>query len=313
LSPIQAENFAAMLDALRARPHEHWIRQVDFGVGDQVWKLIIHAVALSGSQGIRAFLAVIEDITELEKMQRLAAWREVARRIAHEIKNPLTPIKLSAQRLGRRFGKKLDDPVFGQCTDLIVRQVERMQHMVEEFSSFAKLPETRLLPGDPGPLLAEVVTMFRTSHGGYDWRLEAGHLPRIAMDAEALHRALFNICANAADALAEKSAHAPDGWKGCVCLNACEDPERHGLRLTVEDNGPGLTPEERDRVFEPYYSRKQGGTGLGLAIVHSIVRDHRGEINASASASGGLALTLVFPPYSASQRLDGNEAETVPS
>jgi two-component system nitrogen regulation sensor histidine kinase NtrY len=277
---------------------------VDFGVGDQVWKLIIHAVALSDPQGIRAFLAVIEDITELEQMQRLAAWREVARRIAHEIKNPLTPIKLSAQRLAKRFGKKLDDPVFGQCTELIVRQVERMQTMVEEFSSFAKLPETRLLPGDPGPLLEEVMTMFRTSHGRYDWRLESGSLPRIAMDAEALHRALFNMCANAADALAEKSTNAPEDWKGCVRLNACEDPERHGLRLTVEDNGPGLTPEERERVFEPYYSRKQGGTGLGLAIVHSIVEEHRGEISASTSASGGLALTLVFPPYSASQRLD---------
>ena len=309
LPPIYAENFTAMLEALRARPHEHWIRQVDFGVGEQNWKLIIHAVALSDPEGIQAYLAVIEDITELEKMQRLAAWREVARRIAHEIKNPLTPIKLSAQRLAKRFGKGFDDPVFGQCTDLIVRQVERMQDMVEEFSSFAKLPETRLLPGDPGQLLEEVVTMFRTSHGQYDWELDTDSLPRIAMDAEALHRALFNICANAAEALAEKSAATPAGWKGHVRLSACQDPERHGLRLTIEDNGPGLTPKERERLFEPYYSRKKGGTGLGLAIVHSIVKDHRGEINAAASSSGGMTFTFVFPPYAASQKLNAAKKE----
>lgn len=104
-----------------------------------------------GLGGIRAYVIVVEDITELEKMQRMAAWREVAKRIAHEIKNPLTPIKLSAQRLDRKFGKQIEDPAFGQCTDLIVKQVERLQEMVQEFSSFAKLPEVQLSPDDVAP------------------------------------------------------------------------------------------------------------------------------------------------------------------
>ena len=102
---------------------------------------------LPAQGGIRAYVVVVEDITELEKMQRMAAWREVARRIAHEIKNPLTPIKLSAQRLDRKFGKAVSDPAFGQCTELIVKQVERLQEMVQEFSAFAKLPEVQLAPG----------------------------------------------------------------------------------------------------------------------------------------------------------------------
>ncbi len=305
LPQMYAEDLTAMLDTLRARPDEHWVRQVDFSLGERAWKLVIHAVALKGPNGIRAFLAVIEDITELEKMQRMAAWRDVARRIAHEIKNPLTPIKLSAERLKRRFGRAVDDPVFGQCTDLIVRQVERMQNMVQEFSSFAKLPEISLTPNDLGPLLEETVALFRTSHGRYAWDLHfETALPPIAMDSEALHRALVNIFTNAADALAFQAESVPGDWKGRVSVLAYHDRAADSVVVRIEDNGPGLSAEERERIFEPYFSQKPGGTGLGLAIVRSIVTEHRGLVAASSVPGGGTAFTLTFPVYTATHLVE---------
>ena len=296
LPSMHAEDFSAMIKALRAKPDEHWFRQTDVTIGSRTWKLVINAVALQGPNGIRAFLAVIEDITELEKMQRMAAWREVARRIAHEIKNPLTPIKLSAERLERRFGQSIDDPVFVQCTELIVRQVERMQAMVQEFSSFAKLPEITLIPNDIAPLLKEVLALFRTSHGRYRWELHSeAPLPLIAMDSEALHRVLMNLFTNAADALAVKNESAPKGWQGLIRVHVRYDKAAETLTVTVEDNGPGLPEDEHKQIFEPYYSNKPGGTGLGLAIVRSIIAEHRGSVTASASPDGGMAFILTFP------------------
>lgn len=296
LPSSHAALFCSMLATLREHPEQNWQRQEDLVMGDRLWKLIIHAIALSGPGGIRAYVVVIEDITELEKMQRMAAWREVARRIAHEIKNPLTPIKLSAQRLDRKFGTLVGDPVFGQCTELIVKQVERLQEMVQAFSSFAKLPEVQLLPGDVSPLLKELVTLFRNSHSTLDWELRLPDtLPRIAMDQDALHRALLNIFTNAAEAL----AILPPEAEHKVRITAVYDKGRESLRILVSDTGPGLTPDERERMFEPYFSRKKGGTGLGLAIVKSIIADHRGTIRAVSAQGGGTAIVLDFPVFQA--------------
>lgn len=286
--------FVSMLETLRDHPEQNWQRQEDFLLGDRSWKLILHAIALVGPGGIRAYVVVVEDITELEKMQRMAAWREVARRIAHEIKNPLTPIKLSAQRLDRKFGKALSDPAFGQCTELIVKQVERLQEMVQEFSAFAKLPEVQLGPGDVAPLLQELVTLFKTSHSSIEWDLHLPErLPSIAMDAGALHRALLNIFTNAAEALETLPPEKPKR----VRITAVHDRGRSSLRLIVSDNGPGLMHEERERMFEPYFSRKKGGTGLGLAIVKSIVSDHRGTIRAVGAEGNGTSMVLEFPLF----------------
>ena len=287
-----AEVFVSMLETLRQHPEQNWKRQEDFLLGDRSWKLILHAIALAGPGGIRAYVIVVEDITELEKMQRMAAWREVARRIAHEIKNPLTPIKLSAQRLDKKFGKQIEDPAFGQCTDLIVKQVERLQAMVQEFSAFAKLPEVQLAPGNVAPILDELVALFRASHGNISWELNLPErLPEIALDAAAMHRALLNIFTNAAEALDTQSSDHPKR----VRITAVHDHGRESLRLIISDTGPGLSPEERERMFEPYFSRKKGGTGLGLSIVKSVVADHRGTIRAVSAQGGGTSMVLEFP------------------
>lgn len=299
-----AELLRSMYDHLRRHPDHAWRHGVEFVRRGRHWKLQVHAVALSGlldSNAAKAspgsVVAVIEDITELARMQRIAAWREVAKRIAHEIKNPLTPIKLSAQRLERKFGPTTTDPAFAQCTGLIVREVERMQRMVSEFSSFASLPEVTLAPGSLEPLLDEMITLFRSSHSRIRWELDvAGPLPDVRLDPEAMHRALLNILGNAVEALgAQTPDDAGNDRQGKVVVRAFRGSSAGSVVVEVEDNGPGLADEDVARMFEPYFSRKQEGTGLGLAIVRSIIQEHNATISAGSAPDGGTVIRMEFP------------------
>lgn len=286
--------FAELLKEVELRPGHTpdtpWKRQLDLRLGNQDLKLLASIVGLTAGDGLPAGLvAVFEDVTELEKMQRMAAWREVARRIAHEIKNPLTPIKLSAQRLERKFAAGVNDPAFGQCTGLIVQQVEYLQQMVSEFSAFAKLPESQLVPGFLAPLLEEVVALFQHSHSHISWTMEfQSTIPQMRFDHEALRRGLINVLTNAVEAL--EGQVKPE-----VRVTTVHDKRRGHVRIEVQDNGPGLSPEERARIFEPYYSRKKSGTGLGLTILKSIVSDHRGYVRALPAPQGGAILAIELP------------------
>ena len=290
IGPEYSGILGLMLAQLHANPDVKWQDQITIPRDDREWKFLVTVAGLSDARGVyQGLVAVLEDITEMEKMQRVAAWREVARRIAHEIKNPLTPIKLSAQRLQRKFGAKADDPSFGQCTELIVNQVEHLQQMVEEFSAFAKLPEVELKTGDLKLVLEEQVGLFRTSHSGIAWELDCPEsLPQIAMDAGALSRAFMNILTNAGEALAGRE-------NGKVSVSAVYNPAEHAIIIEVADNGPGLSAEELFRIFEPYFSRKKGGTGLGLTIVKSIITDHRGYIRVGPRPGGGTVFSIELP------------------
>ena len=295
IEDFMPENHARMAkdvrERFRARRDTRSQHSITLTIDGEERRLMINVVGFSTEGVYRGSVAVFEDITELERMQRMAAWREVARRIAHEIKNPLTPIKLSAQRIARKFSGQVNDPVFSQSTELIVRQVEHLQSMVQEFSAFAKLPEVNPQPGRLEPLLLTVTDIFRNSHSGIEWRLEISQeLPELPMDAEAMHRAFMNILGNAAEALT--SAGTPDP---CVHISVMLNPHLNIVRIDVADNGPGLTEEEKSRLFEPYFSRKKGGTGLGLTIVKSIVADHRGYVRALPNEGGGAVLTMELP------------------
>lgn len=279
-----------MYEQFKHRPLSTWQRQINMHLFGQERRLLVSAAGLITPEGEnRGFVAVFEDVSEMERMQRMAAWREVARRIAHEIKNPLTPIKLSAQRLQRKFGGEVDDPAFAQSTELIVRQVESLQDMVQEFSAFAKLPEVDPKPGDITPVLAELMDLFRNSHSKILWSLEMpDSIPILPMDKKALRRAFLNIMSNAAEALdAVPTPH--------VRVSAAVHTERAVLRLRFTDNGPGLSEDERSRLFEPYFSRKKGGTGLGLTIVRSIISDHKGYVRAEKGPDGGAAIVVELP------------------
>ncbi len=282
--------FSEMREALSANPASLWSRQIDVPLRTQELKLFVNIVNLNPAQGPAAGLvAVLEDVTELEKMQRMAAWREVARRIAHEIKNPLTPIKLSAQRLERKFAAVVNDAAFTQCTGLIVGQVEHLQRMVSEFSAFAKLPELVLRHDTLAPLLEEVTALFQHSHSQIRFLLEfQTAVPSLRIDREALRRGLINILTNAVEAL--EGQH-----DGEVRITAVHDADAGLVRLEFRDNGPGLTPEERSRLFEPYFSRKKGGTGLGLTILKSIIADHGGYVRAASGPGQGTCLVIELP------------------
>ena len=285
-----ADLFREAVAHMRTSPGSLWQRQIDLPVSGRLLRLLVTVVPLQSEQGGRAgTVAVFDDITELEKIQRLAAWREVARRIAHEIKNPLTPIKLSAQRLQRRFGELAQDTVFDECTELIVRQVERLQQMVTEFSSYAKLPEVVLRPDFLAPLLEEVVGLFANTQRGIAWKLVfETPIQEFPFDREGLRRVFINLLTNAAEALAGRE-------DGEVVVTAGHDRAGGIVRVSVADNGPGFSQREAARLFEPYFSSKQTGTGLRLTIVRSIVSDHFGLVRCAARSPQGSVFTVELP------------------
>ena len=263
-----------------------------FMVKGEERRLLVTVVGFSTDGVYSGSVAVFEDISEVERMQRIAAWREVARRIAHEIKNPLTPIKLSAERLARKFGAQVQDPAFSQGTRLIVEQVEHLLSMVEEFSSFAKLPEVHPKPGDLAVIVASVIELFRSSHPGILWELECQEsLPPIPLDAEAINRVFMNLCSNSVEAFSIQEENKSPTVR--VSIRAYS--ELGFVRINLEDNGPGLSEEERKRLFEPYFTHKKGGTGLGMAIVRALVTDHRGYVRALTSPEGGLVISVELP------------------
>lgn len=284
------ELFSEAMHQVTRAPNSTWQRQVDIQLGDKECKLLVNAVGLRPSQGEdMGMVLVFEDITELDKMQRMAAWREVARRIAHEIKNPLTPIKLSAQRLERKYSSLAADDSFGECTRLIVRQVEHLQQMVKEFSSFAKLPDVQPTVDDLPTLLQEVVGLFQNSHSLIHWTLHIQpEFINFRFDRSAMKQVMINLLTNAAEAL--KSQSHPE-----VEVVARMDEPGGWVQIEIRDNGPGLEVEEQSRLFEPYFSRKKGNTGLGLTIVKSIVNDHRGYVRVRPNHPRGSLFTIELP------------------
>jgi two-component system nitrogen regulation sensor histidine kinase NtrY len=270
-------------------------RQLKFSGGDRVLTALVTATSLRDnlelSLGIMLFF---EDVSHLLRVERMEAWREVARRIAHEIKNPLTPIQLSAQRLRKRYGKQLEaseGAVFEECTRTIIGQVEELKKMVDEFSTFARLPAGELESHDLNEVVEEALVLFREGHRqiSFEWR-PGEDLPALELDRAAIKRALINLLDNAVAACAESG----DGG-GQVTINTEYDRVVGLVRLEVADNGAGIPEEVRGRIFEPYFSTKKDGTGLGLAIVSAIVADHHAYIRVRDNAPSGSRFVIEFP------------------
>jgi two-component system nitrogen regulation sensor histidine kinase NtrY len=243
------------------------------------------------SQGILLFL---EDVTHLLRVERMEAWREVARRIAHEIKNPLTPIQLSAQRLRRRYGPRLreDGTVFDDCTRTIIQQVETLKAMVNEFANFARMPSAEHVAVDMNPLVEEVLVLYREAHPDIRFTfMRAPVLPEVELDRDGVRRALINVLDNAVAALGTLPADDPRTLE----LETSYDVTLGAVRIEIADNGPGVTADVRLRLFEPYFSTKADGTGLGLAIVSAIMADHKGFVRVRDNHPRGTRFVLEFP------------------
>lgn len=236
-------------------------------------------------------IVVFDDLTPILAAQRSAAWTEVARRIAHEIKNPLTPIKLSAERLQRKFGAQITDPAFTDCTGMIIRQVDDLKGLVNEFSNFARLPQARPLMGQISSVVDEVMTVFTSAHPQIQFSLEQDpQLPPFKFDPDQMKRVLMNLYDNAVSAVAKEP-------QAKISVEIRHDADLKLMRLMVSDNGEGISPQDRNRVFEPYFSTKESGTGLGLAIVKRIVEDHNGFIRATANSPKGTKMVIELPVH----------------
>jgi len=269
-------------------------RQIQLIVKDSVIAILVSAIILRDDDGnYMGIVAVFEDITQLQKSERIAAWREAAKRIAHEIKNPLTPVKLSAERLQRKYGDKLEgktDSVFHECTKTIIDQVETLKNLVNEFSQFARMPVTNPSPNDLNAVVEDSVILFQDAHKDivFDFRRDAA-IPLINIDAQQIKRAMINLLDNAVAAV---SAVDHDGR---VEISTQYDKNHRKVRLDVRDNGLGISPEDKMRLFEPYFSTKKAGTGLGLVIVSSIISDHNGSVNVIDNTEGGTIVSIELP------------------
>ncbi|KPK29710.1 MAG: histidine kinase [Betaproteobacteria bacterium SG8_40] len=263
-----------------------WEQQID--VDTQTGKQVL---LLRGSQlqegKEKGYVVVFDDVTKLLQAQRYAAWGEVARRLAHEIKNPLTPIQLSAERLQRRLSEKLDESdsdVLNRSTHTIVNQVSALKDMVNAFSEYARSPETDLVPIDLNALVGEVIELYEASRPRLRVELGSG-LPAISGDRTQLRQLVHNLLQNAEQAVAEVS-------RPQIVVRTSEDED--GVVLSVRDNGSGFPEQMMARVFEPYVTSKAKGTGLGLAIVKKIVEEHDGSIAISNPESGGALVEIKF-------------------
>lgn len=230
---------------------------------------------------------VFDDMTEIEKAQRMAAWREVARRIAHEVKNPLTPIKLSAQRLKRKYSGDIKEDVFDQCTQTIVEHVDLIRNLVNEFSTFAKFPDTRMLPNRIETIAQESIALYQEGLESVEIRFsQAPDLPEMQLDRQQMKQAFINLLDNAVAAVNKK---------GVISIDISYDRILKFVRIEVADNGKGISDHEKTKLFEPYFSTKKSGMGLGLAIVSSIITDHKGMIRVQDNAPTGARFIIELP------------------
>jgi len=252
--------------------------------------LAVVATALIGESSVPEGLVIVfDDVTPLIRTQKVAAWREVARRLAHEIKNPLTPIQLSAERLRRHFAGAPEGAkaLVDECTSTIVGEVESLKGLVDEFSQFARMPAPKAVPSDLHQLVLESLALYNGLFS--DVVIEhqfAADLPLVRFDAEQIRRVIINLVDNAVEAMERK---------GRIAVETERDQANSVVRIVVADNGPGIPAAEREKLFLPYYSTKRRGSGLGLAIVRRIIAEHGGSIEVGDNEPRGTRFTIELP------------------
>ena len=266
-----------LMENARSGSHRLLQGEIEINRAGVARNLSVRVTAEQSGQAQEGYIITLDDITELVSAQRTSAWADVARRIAHEIKNPLTPIQLSAERIRRKFGKTIveDRAIFDQCTDTIVRQVDDIRRMVDEFSKFARMPKPVIEGEDVADTVRQAVFLMRVGHPDIDIEADIKQDPmRAHFDRRLISQALTNIIKNATEAI---GAVPPEELgKGRIDVTAAQEDD--DIIIDVIDNGVGLPKESRARLLEPYVTTREKGTGLGLAIVGRVLEDHGGKI-----------------------------------
>ena len=303
---IVGQKFASVAPTLAALASESPRGVVQLGDGPEPL-----TVAVTVSPREQGSVVTFEDISQQLADQRSAAWSDVARRIAHEIKNPLTPIQLAAERLQRRFGKNIvqDEAIFQQLTSTIVRQVGDLRNIVDEFSSFARMPKPMFRAENVHDIVGHAVFMFEVAHPDISFTYnQDGPFPPLISDRRQLGQAITNILKNAVESIEEKKKMGD--VDGAIVVDLVV--EGSGLTIRIADNGIGL-PSDRQRIMEPYITNRATGSGLGLAIVKKIIEEHFGEISLSDNQPDGAVVTLKFNPEIVALRVGKLNASPPPS
>jgi two-component system nitrogen regulation sensor histidine kinase NtrY len=261
---------------------------LSLSIGGRRRSFLVSVNALKDESGRNVGLVMVfDDLTELEKAQRIAAWREVARRIAHEVKNPLTPIKLSAQRIKRKYSKQINEPVFEECTRTIIDHVDLIKNLVNEFSSFARFPTANPAPCDVSSIIRETVALYKEGHYKINFGMNIPeNIPRLNLDRQQIKQAMINLVDNAIAAIREN---------GSIIITVDHDPEAKMVRIEIADDGIGVSEEDKAKVFEPNFSTKKTGSGLGLTIVNTIITDHKGAVRIQDNYPKGTKFIVELP------------------
>lgn len=256
--------------------------------------VVCTAGRIVGAEGLSlGYVLLFDDITELSRSQHLAAWRDVARRIAHEIKNPLTPLQLSAQRLERLLKNTPVSESIEDCTRSIVEHVEIIKRLANEFSEYGRMPMARFVSTDLAALTRATVTNFTAQHPTIAFTLSGDErVPEMLVDPEQIRGVLINILNNAVAAVATQGEANPQPEVG---VSIFFDKKARRAVVEISDNGPGIPATDKNRIFEPYFTTKRGGTGLGLAIVSSVISEHQGEIRVFDNHPSGAKFVITLP------------------
>ncbi len=306
LSEIAPE-FNQLLEEVKERPSRIAQSQIHLQHGGAHRHLLVRIAAEISSSGVEGFVVTIDEITELVSAQRMAAWGDIARRIAHEIKNPLTPIQLAAERIRRKYGKEItsDREVFDRCTDTIIRQVGDIGQMVDEFSAFARMPAPEFKAEPLARILEEAVFLQKVAHPEVLYQLN--DIPEntvCRLDEPQVKRVFTNLLQNAADAIEGRDGDPAELPEGHIEITVVE--QETNILVRFEDNGRGLPKEDRARLTEPYVTHREKGTGLGLAIVNKIMEEHGGALNLRDASNGsGACVEVTFSKIETNDELRG--------
>ncbi|EPX86162.1 Signal transduction histidine kinase involved in nitrogen fixation and metabolism regulation [Rubellimicrobium thermophilum DSM 16684] len=311
---LAVPEFAPLFQMLRAEGRELLQEQVSLLRGGRQEILLVRlSPRLSEEGALEGYVLAFDDVTDLVSAQRMAAWGDVARRIAHEIKNPLTPIRLSAERVKRKFARRLsaeEAADLEQMTDVIVRQTEDLRRIVDEFSRFARMPVPERRDADLSRILRDAVTLQEAGQPGVRFELVLpAHPVPAEVDPGLISQALTNLMKNAGEAIEARAEREPDSpFDPCIRVMLTQEGAR--ATIIVEDNGTGL-PQDRSRLFEPYVTTREKGTGLGLPIVRKIVEEHGGTLALEDAEGRGARAVIRLPAKVAPTEGAGHQSEAV--